>query len=186
MKDISIKKIVLSCIALVIEIITLIYVGISASCWQPIKFYLGYVYAILLITLSIVGISLISLGLFLFPSDKCKKINKVFVLCNFVFSIISMVASFVLGAFHLKRFIELDYVQFILIIICTISYFICNGTINEVSLIKGNQVIGNSSEPKTTIKQAESSIELLLEYKKLLDQGVITQEEFDAKKKELL
>lgn len=39
--------------------------------------------------------------------------------------------------------------------------------------------------PKQEISQ-EEKLNLLLKYKSLLDKGVITQEEFDAKKKELL
>ena len=41
------------------------------------------------------------------------------------------------------------------------------------------------SLPKQEISQ-EERLTLLLKYKSLLDNGVITQEEFDAKKKELL
>ena len=39
---------------------------------------------------------------------------------------------------------------------------------------------------ETTVQEKNDSITALKEYKSLLDMGVITQEEFDAKKKQLL
>jgi predicted Zn-dependent peptidase len=39
---------------------------------------------------------------------------------------------------------------------------------------------------KTTSTTASENISTIREYKKLLDDGIITQEEFDAKKKQLL
>lgn len=44
----------------------------------------------------------------------------------------------------------------------------------------------NNSKTKSNIVQATSDADELLKFKKLLDDGVITQEEFDAKKKQLL
>ena len=44
----------------------------------------------------------------------------------------------------------------------------------------------NSVQPKTTVNDELKSVEALKEYKSLLDMGVISQEEFDAKKKQLL
>ena len=41
-------------------------------------------------------------------------------------------------------------------------------------------------EKKTRIQIEREKIEILREYKKLLDDGIITQEEFDAKKAEIL
>lgn len=46
-------------------------------------------------------------------------------------------------------------------------------------------LVKKESLPKQEISQ-EEKLNLLLKYKSLLDNGVITQEEFDAKKKELL
>ncbi len=46
---------------------------------------------------------------------------------------------------------------------------------------------GHSAETNSSIVSSESdAVEKLEEYQKLLDNGVITQEEFDAKKKQLL
>ena len=47
--------------------------------------------------------------------------------------------------------------------------------------------IRQSKQPKVVVAQAPtSSADELGKYKTLLDQGVISQEEFDAKKKEIL
>ena len=43
-----------------------------------------------------------------------------------------------------------------------------------------------NSNPDTQTNSVENDIEKIREYKKLLDEGIITQEEFDKKKKELL
>ena len=42
------------------------------------------------------------------------------------------------------------------------------------------------TNPKTQAVNAVSDVEELKKYKELLDSGIITQEEFDAKKKQLL
>ena len=57
--------------------------------------------------------------------------------------------------------------------------------------MEGNTTYYNSGAPKqaeaSSSKMSEDEkIELLTKYKKLLDDGVITQEEFDNKKKEIL
>ncbi len=43
----------------------------------------------------------------------------------------------------------------------------------------------NDPQPKPVLSESEK-IDLILKYKKMLDEGIITQEEFDKKKKELL
>ncbi|MBO7170519.1 MAG: SHOCT domain-containing protein [Clostridia bacterium] len=48
------------------------------------------------------------------------------------------------------------------------------------------KVRGSKNNSSTTIIQASSNAEELKKYKDLLDAGIITQEEFDAKKKQLL
>lgn len=50
----------------------------------------------------------------------------------------------------------------------------------EFDAIKNTQSQPAAQEPKKTL------VEQMAEYKQLLDMGVITQEEFDAKKKQLL
>ena len=63
---------------------------------------------------------------------------------------------------------------------------------NEVHSVVSNLLIERQSKPTATaapvVKQEipQSNAEELKKYKELLDMGVITQEEFDAKKKQLL
>lgn len=47
-------------------------------------------------------------------------------------------------------------------------------------------LVNKSADTQTPTIQEKSNIEKIREYKQLLDDGIITQEEFDAKKKELL
>lgn len=49
-----------------------------------------------------------------------------------------------------------------------------------------NQKIAECSKQSTTIVQQTSAADELKKFKELLDSGIITQEEFDAKKKQLL
>ena len=58
--------------------------------------------------------------------------------------------------------------------------------INETltALIKEKEQ--KSHERSTVITQSQSNAEELAKFKKLVDDGIITQEEFDAKKKQLL
>lgn len=59
--------------------------------------------------------------------------------------------------------------------------------ITEEGLIKENQVVQQSNVSKSSIiTENNNSVKVIKEYKKLLDSGIITQEEFDMKKKELL
>ena len=46
--------------------------------------------------------------------------------------------------------------------------------------------ISKSSDAVENVRNQKTSVELLKEYKELLDSGIITQEEFDQKKSELL
>lgn len=48
------------------------------------------------------------------------------------------------------------------------------------------QVITNGNQEEVKEKPVESSADEILKFKNLLDQGIITQEEFEAKKKQLL
>lgn len=58
----------------------------------------------------------------------------------------------------------------------TIKKILADGESKEVEV----------TEPVTNVTQAQSSADELKKFKELLDSGIITQEEFDAKKKQLL
>lgn len=57
---------------------------------------------------------------------------------------------------------------------------------NEQEEAKGDTVEGAPTTPETQAVNAAGDTEELKKYKELLDDGIITQEEFDAKKKQLL
>ena len=61
---------------------------------------------------------------------------------------------------------------------------------DEIQKVLSDLLIERQSKPKaeTTIKQEipQSNADELKKFKELLDNGIITQEEFDAKKKQLL
>ena len=52
--------------------------------------------------------------------------------------------------------------------------------------IKGNAYGNNAPTPQNTKQVEKSPVEQIKEYKELLDMGIITQEEFNIKKKQLL
>ena len=56
----------------------------------------------------------------------------------------------------------------------------------EISSLLTNRQSGNTKVTAETIVQERSSAEELKKFKELLDSGVISQEEFEAKKKQLL
>ena len=60
------------------------------------------------------------------------------------------------------------------------------GSVDLITLTKEQYEAEKPSKNVTTTIQALSPAEELKKFKELLDQGIITQEEFDAKKKQLL
>ena len=56
---------------------------------------------------------------------------------------------------------------------------------NEHRVFKDEKII-NKKKTKTTASANKQDVEILREYKKLLDEGIITDDEFAAKKKQLL
>lgn len=68
-----------------------------------------------------------------------------------------------------------------------------DGTTNIVTAAENSEeynalipLVNKNTDTQTPIKQEKSNIEKIREYKQLLDDGIITQEEFEEKKKELL
>ena len=50
----------------------------------------------------------------------------------------------------------------------------------------GSEISAEDSTAKPDLDKEQETIDMLKKYKELLDSGAITEEEFDAKKKELL
>lgn len=57
---------------------------------------------------------------------------------------------------------------------------------NTISNLLLERQYGKENFKKKTVEEADNIPELIMQYKKLLDEKLITQEEFDTKKKELL
>ena len=66
-------------------------------------------------------------------------------------------------------------------------YFICAKFLPDYEVKKSvKQITVNNSYSKAFLMKQRLAITLLKEYKELLDSGVITQEEFDEKKAQML
>lgn len=88
----------------------------------------------------------------------------------------SLITDFTLSPVHLE--ISALYKAFV--ILCSIAIVV-------IAVIKrSSRIVPAVEKSATTIIQAASSADELKKYKELLDSGVITQEEFDAKKKQLM
>lgn len=80
----------------------------------------------------------------------------------------------------LPTYLEINTLYKVFAILCSIS-------IVALSVVKrSSRIVPVVEKATTTIIQATSNAEELKKYKDLLDSGVISQEEFDAKKKQLL
>ena len=58
--------------------------------------------------------------------------------------------------------------------------------IKRQNIISGVASVGVQEEKKENVSSADNSVEEILKYKQLLDSGILTQEEFEAKKKQIL
>lgn len=79
------------------------------------------------------------------------------------------------------------YDELVINIVYLVFMFICLIGIIVLAILKRSAlVIPKETNTATIIMQQESNADELKKFKELLDNGIITQEEFDAKKKELL
>ena len=117
------------------------------------------------------------------PADPKHKKALIFY-CLSVASIIVLllVASFISSnVATLIWIIKYFWQGYILLIIAAIVFYVIGNSMTPVKKAKKEQV----AQPNVTVQQVSSADELK-KYKDLLDAGIITQEEFDAKKKQLL
>lgn len=83
---------------------------------------------------------------------------------------------------YAKNLYTASYFPLIIQSVLLIGYLICNKCIRDIPFSERKKEIVTSDEFRTMTER----VTLLKQYKELLDDGVITQEEYDAKKKELL
>lgn len=98
-----------------------------------------------------------------------------------------LVASFVSASFNsatISWIFRYFWQGYILFIIAAIVCYVIGNNLNPVKKVKKTKK--EKDAPVQVSIQQPSSADELKKYKELLDQGIITQEEFDAKKKQLL
>ncbi len=89
--------------------------------------------------------------------------------------------------FHKQIYWGNIIITILLIIILVIAPFILPKIVNKVKSFKNNRNDKKKlKQEKAQVNNSLSTTQALKEYKELLDKGVITQEEFDTKKKQLL
>lgn len=127
-------------------------------------------------------------------AKKSPKIGRVLLIVGCALIVVSNLLSLISYALT-EDFLDMVISIFVLAFICSIIVTLAMMKIkNEEGTENTPQVATNTNAPSTTTNaplaekktSEEEKLTLLLKYKDLLDKGVITQEEFDAKKKELL
>ncbi len=123
-----------------------------------------------------VGIGLMFVGIisalcFLIPSLIYKDIDlAVYYAGMITFFIVALIGAILFAVSFVKR-PDADYI---------------NHAIRYYEKVNTKQIKSEEKQKIRTTKKENGEVDLLLKYKELLDSGVITQEEFDKKKKEIL
>lgn len=156
----------------------------------------------------IVTVILVPVSLIRFDSQKnkivCRTTSIVGTLLSFAYMVCG--ASYVSIANN-SYLTTIAFIPFLIIVLMTIASAVCEMKLPEKALSFGRTSLqGEAAEElaptsaypaafppasevphaSRTVEQQNASIDLLEKYKRLLDNGVITQEEFERKKKELL
>lgn len=107
-----------------------------------------------------------------------------------ILSLVYMVLSIIVLNQYLKfsgaLVYTLAYVPFIILVIVDASYIFFDKMFSRKTTIVDNVEKVVDKKVPYSVKKEHEAIELIKEYKELLDSGIITQEEFDAKKAQLL
>ena len=82
------------------------------------------------------------------------------------------------------KYFTQSYVALIWCVLSVATYFICKAVVSDKEIGIHNSYINPYDKITENIKKEK--IELLTQYKALLDSGALTQDEFDEKKKQLL
>lgn len=145
---------------------------------EKIGDWLG-VYSIIVIAIIAIEIILYII-LFIKKATKLALIEKILVILNVVLALVYMI-----NGFNAKSTIESQdsmyvtetfaFIPFIIVTAFAVAYFV-------VTFFVKNVAFAAKAEKPNTVAAADE----LVKYKQLLDAGIISQEEFDAKKKELL
>ena len=122
------------------------------------------------------------------PVDSKLKKARIFYAIS-AFSVLSLllVASFISASFNVATInwiFEYFWQGYFLFVIAAIVFFVMGSNIAPIKM--ANKTKNSKREPVQVPVQQDSVVDELKKYKDLLDAEIITQEEFDAKKKQLL
>ena len=92
----------------------------------------------------------------------------------------------VVGIIAIKGYPTLVFLPFIIELVLAVLYFICANFLPDYELKKDAKTGEYGEVSKAYIKKQILAVELIKEYKGLLDDGIITKEEFDEKKAQLI
>lgn len=147
----------------------------------------------------LVSIAIILLNVFSFfkcSENNVKKISLCSIIICFILNIMYMIEGIIIAATfgNSYAYYTLTYIAFIVNFGFTSGYYIFyyydkKIFVSSDSVIKVFPQVSNTYNSFEVIKNSETekeNIELLIKYKELLDKGIITQDEFNEKKKEFL
>lgn len=158
------------------------------------------VFGIIVLLLSIVGMVLTIIGVFVFSYQGTAKCASILVLIADVLALVYAVSGIVLAIVlkldmtklfpavydfsKLKGYFSVytnAYIPLIFVGICSVAYFICIHVVSD-------KPISNVLETKkeSTGKERVQDYDVLIKYKELLDRGIVSKEEFENKKRKIL
>lgn len=158
----------------------------------------------ILLLIAVIAEALIYAYLAYTKNEKTQKTLKIFVIVNVVLTLIYMINGFIAVGdvestlsdlsddLDIGEYIDIATEAFLPLIftaLCAVAYFVLDRMPETVgvqpTVVKESVAAASASETKGYIDD-EHTADMLIKYKGLLDQGVITQEEYDQKKTELL
>ncbi|MBR2375965.1 MAG: SHOCT domain-containing protein [Clostridia bacterium] len=162
----------------------------------------------ILLLIAVIAEALIYAYLAYTKNEKAEKTLKIFVIVNVVLTLIYMINGFIAVGdvesavsdlsdildedIDISKYVDIKteaFLPLIFTVLCAVAYFVLDRMPETVGVqptaVKESVAAASASETKGYIDD-EHTADMLIKYKGLLDQGVITQEEYDQKKTELL
>lgn len=152
-----------------------------------------YVYTVAAIVTLVLSILQLAVGIVCaLLSKKSPKVARIVLIVVFILFAISELLNIIFYIIDSSKFNSFNFLGMItpmlvlaFEIVVLIALFLMKIKAENGEEAESTSLAKKESLPKQEISQ-EEKLNLLLKYKSLLDNGVITQEEFDVKKKELL
>ena len=159
---------------------------IVGTFWEDDYVAIISIWPLLTLIIGVISFAFAFVTLFISNVSVANKMQKVFsILCVIAITLTmidGIVFSTVLGIEWSYSFSTFSYIPLIIGVLVYLAYLIVP------SIVCKNEVVieGKTTKAVGSVKSQSSSIKLLKEYKELLDAGIISQEEFEEKKKTLL